>query len=66
MLILKKAFIFVSEHQRPTLKPTLSERYKGKGRIRGGKSNCRLWTLIIQINMKSKCQLNTAISLLHF
>lgn len=56
-----KTFLFVSEHQRPTLKPTLLERYRGKGRARGWKSNSRLWTLIIQINMKSKCQLNTVI-----
>lgn len=60
-MLKKKSFLFVFEHQRPTLKPTLSKRYRGKGRVRGWKSNSRLWTLIIQINMKSKCQLNTAI-----
>lgn len=60
-MLKKKPFLFVSEHQRPALKPTLSERYRGKGRARSWRSNSRLWTLIIQINMKSKCQLNTTI-----
>lgn len=35
--------------------------YRGKCRLRGWKSSSRLWTLIIQISLKSKCQLNTAV-----
>lgn len=60
-VLIKKHFLFVSEHQRPTLKHTLSERCGNKGRVRGWKRNPRSWAFIIQINIKSKCQLNTAI-----